>query len=185
MASESSGKPPADERLLFSSGSVDVYEYQASSGSEAANCVKVGYHGNPVGAVVIARRSDNRFVLLRVFRPIFGTTELELPRGTGHRGEGPESAAVRELEEETGLLALSSSVLGTVYPDSGLLTTVAYVVLVELVDGTEGQPSDAEGIRGMEWTTLEGAWELVRSGQIRDSFTLCALALLNVAPKAL
>ncbi len=65
----------------------------------------VYFKGNEnAGAVAVAAfTKDNRIVLTRQYQHPFGKLMLDLPAGGIIVGETPEEAALRELEEETGL----------------------------------------------------------------------------------
>ena len=74
---------------------------------------------------VIALDDDRRIVLVEQFRPAVGGNVIELPAGlVGDRGslegEDPESAARRELHEETGFEADSWTRLPSVVSSAGL-----------------------------------------------------------------
>ena len=55
---------------------------------------------NPVIAV-IAIDADDNLLMVRQFRPPTGKTLLEIPAGGIDPGEDPETATVREMQEET------------------------------------------------------------------------------------
>src|SRR5438094_4620354 len=74
------------------------------------------------GAVAILPLIDAEHIcLLRNHRPIVGEVLLEIPAGTLEPGEQPESAAVRELAEETGYSAGQWQKLITFLPSPGVL----------------------------------------------------------------
>src|SRR5689334_20415204 len=74
---------------------------------------------NP-GVVVIPRWRD-LIALIPSYRYPIGAVSLELPRGGRDPDESVEEAATRELFEETGLAAVSTTQLGAIYPDTGLI----------------------------------------------------------------
>lgn len=63
-------------------------------------------------AIVIALTLDNKVILARQFRPGPETVLEELPAGLIDKGETPEEAASRELQEETGYIPGSMKYLG-------------------------------------------------------------------------
>jgi 8-oxo-dGTP diphosphatase len=76
------------------------------------------------------RRPDGDVEVLLVHRPRYG--DWTFPKGKVERGETEEQAALREVEEETGLRCeLGAELAGTTYTDPKLRTkTVRYWALV-------------------------------------------------------
>ncbi len=76
-------------------------------------------------AVILAIDADDHVILVEQFRVPLGRPCIELPAGLiGDHGENEDatSAAVRELEEETGYRAARMDVIGEFYSSPGLLT---------------------------------------------------------------
>uniref|UniRef100_UPI00358ED950 ADP-sugar pyrophosphatase n=1 Tax=Myxine glutinosa TaxID=7769 RepID=UPI00358ED950 len=61
-------------------------------------------------AVLKRTQHDDCLVLVKQFRPPLGCYTLEFPAGLLNSGESVESAALRELQEETGFVAEVTSV---------------------------------------------------------------------------
>uniref|UniRef100_A0A8C4R7D9 Nudix (nucleoside diphosphate linked moiety X)-type motif 5 n=1 Tax=Eptatretus burgeri TaxID=7764 RepID=A0A8C4R7D9_EPTBU len=61
-------------------------------------------------SVLKRTQHDDCLVLVKQFRPPLGCYTLEFPAGLMNSGESVESAALRELEEETGFVAEVTSV---------------------------------------------------------------------------
>ena len=78
---------------------------------------------------VIALTDDNRMVLVEQYR--HGTDEmtLEIPGGAVDPGERPETAAARELEEETGYRASELIEIGVVDPNPAFLSNRCWTYL--------------------------------------------------------
>ncbi|NND70681.1 MAG: NUDIX hydrolase [Rhodothermales bacterium] len=66
---------------------------------------------------VLAVTDDRKVVLVEQYRHGVESVSLELPAGRIDRAENPESAAVRELEEETGYVADDLRLIGTCAPE--------------------------------------------------------------------
>jgi len=70
---------------------------------------------------VLALTGAGKIVLVRQYRPAVEQMTLELPGGHVEEGETPESAARKELREETGFVAEELIQLGALAPDTGRL----------------------------------------------------------------
>ena len=70
---------------------------------------------------IFAVTREGTFPLVRQFRPAVEELTLELPSGHVDEGEAPETAAGRELHEETGFIADKLILLGELSPDTGRL----------------------------------------------------------------
>ncbi len=87
-----------------------------------------------------------RFIMERQFRHGSETVTLEFPAGLVEKGESPRTAGLRELEEETGLIAHSFKQIGTVCPNSAFMNNTANFFLaedLELVCAEEERKLDA------------------------------------------
>jgi ADP-ribose pyrophosphatase len=82
---------------------------------------------HPGAVVVLAERPDGRFVLVRQYRCAVGEELLEAVAGTLEPGEQPETAARRELEEETGYVAETIRPLGWIVPCPGYSSERLYL----------------------------------------------------------
>jgi ADP-ribose pyrophosphatase len=129
------------------------------------------------GAAAILPIVDNDHVcLLRNHRPIAGETLWEIPAGTLEPGEAPESAAVRELAEETGYRAREWTKLAEFFPSPGVLSERTHLYVARgLASGEMRLERDEE----LEPQTI--AWEQalgwVLDGTIVDAKTLVAILL--------
>ncbi len=83
-------------------------------------------HGGYV--VVVPVLDDGRVVMEKIYRYTVGRTLLECPSG-GLDGEDAETAARRELEEETGYIADEIARLGSFYGSTGISNERYHVCL--------------------------------------------------------
>jgi ADP-ribose pyrophosphatase len=129
------------------------------------------------GAVVILPMVDREHVcLLRNQRFIVDETLWELPAGTLEPGEPPESAAARELAEETGYIARRWRKLTSAYASPGCLSEMMHIFVAEGLTPGPARPEKDETLepRVIEWSTAL-SWTV--DGTIRDVKTIAGLLL--------
>jgi ADP-ribose pyrophosphatase len=129
--------------------------------------------------VCILGQFEDRFVFIDIFRHPVRDWLLELPRGFGDPGCTTEENVRREAKEEIQAEIESAQVLGRVLPDSGISGKFDEIVYAKLSRLDPFVPS--EGIRERLPLTREQIDEAIRSGRIRDGFTLSALSMARAA----
>lgn len=131
------------------------------------------------GVVVIPKRGDE-IALSKMYRYPIHSWSLEVPRGAIDLSEEAEVAAMRELQEETGLLAKSCWILGNVYPDTGLIENAVKVFLATV--GENRVSSEIESMESIEpvirWINIKDILSYIRNGEISCAITISALMLL-------
>jgi ADP-ribose pyrophosphatase len=110
----------------------------------------------------------DRLLLVTQYRHAAGRRLLEIPAGTLERGEDPRDCAIRECQEEVGMLP------GRVVPMGGLFVapgyTTEYIHLFVCTDLEESRlAADEDEDLEVEPTTLEDALSLIESGEICDA----------------
>ena len=79
-------------------------------------------------AAVVAVRDDGRIIMVRQFRNSPDKETLEIPAGGINKGEPVKTAAIRELEEETGYKADPDNVRKLI----SIITAVAFLSLIHI-----------------------------------------------------
>lgn len=103
---------------------------------------------------VIAIRRDGRVLAVRQYRPALERYALELPSGMVDPGENPETAARRELREETGYEAGDLEPLGPLTVDNGRLSNRIWHYLAGGVRPVEGHTPE-EGVEVVTYSIPE------------------------------
>lgn len=133
--------------------------------------------GAKSGAAVMPIVGENIW-LLEMLRPAQGgLTTLEIPRGYGDFSETSAECALRELKEETGLIASHAQLilLGKVRPNTAILTSCVDIFAVVMPADASPGSRDQEAERVVE-IPLSQLPKLLAQGSIQDSFTLAALS---------
>ncbi len=129
------------------------------------------------GAVVILPIIDAEHVcLLRNFRFVIGETLWETPAGTLEPGEALETAAERELLEETGYTAKKWRSLGYLYASPGVLDEKLHLFVAEELTPGVARPEADEQLepKTVPWTA---ALKMALDGTITDAKTITAILL--------
>ncbi|MBI3236939.1 MAG: NUDIX hydrolase, partial [Chlamydiales bacterium] len=144
--------------------------------------------GRPPGVAVLPVLPSGQIVLNLNYRHATRSWELELPRGALNPQETIEAAALREVKEETGLIASSLIFLGSMAPDTGVLSSIIPVFIGKITAKEDSNPEYSEAIADALLFTKEelkegfvqGFLEVSIEGKkkqvpFRDSFVAFAL----------
>lgn len=132
------------------------------------------------GGACVLYVKEGKVLLVRQYRYAYGESLYELPAGKLEIGEDPKNAALRELEEEAGVLAEELKLLFVMYPTPGYTNEKIYIY--QAVSGKETATSpDEDEFLDVEYLPLEKVKEMLKNGEIRDGKTIVALQayLLN------
>jgi 8-oxo-dGTP pyrophosphatase MutT (NUDIX family) len=125
---------------------------------------------------VVALTPERRLVVVRQYRFGTGTVTTEIPGGVIDLGEAPETAARRELLEETGHTAERWTALGAVEPNPAFQNNLCHHFLAEGARRTAAQDLDPGEDIEVDTLSLDEVRRAVRAGSIRHSLVLSALA---------
>jgi ADP-ribose pyrophosphatase len=154
---------------------IEVLEVQLPDGRTATR--EIVRHGPAVA--VVARRHDGRFVFIRQFRKAMERICFEVMAGNCDPGEKAETAAIRELKEETGYEAESIRLLGPIFPSVGYCDERIDIFYAETGDVPGGTGFDHDEDIETVLLTEEEMDGLIRAGQVQDAKTLAAWMLFK------
>ncbi|MGH7462889.1 MAG: NUDIX hydrolase, partial [Longimicrobiales bacterium] len=89
--------------------------------------------------------------------------------------------ALRELEEETRFIGERATCLGNTYTDSGLTDSMVSFYHVPIIRRAKQSHEAGEAIRAVQLVSRAELLRRIQSGEIRDGFTVQALALYDHA----
>ena len=128
-----------------------------------------------VTGVAILPIIDGQVGLIRIYRPAIRAYSWEIPHGFVDEGEDEEASALRELLEETGLVADSAffSSLGYITPDSGILAGRVHLYVAEAGCPTNRREYEL-GLREFTLFSFLQLENMIECSEVQDTFTLAA-----------
>jgi ADP-ribose pyrophosphatase len=138
----------------------------------------VSYGGS---ASVVLAEFEGNIVLVSQFRPTAEKDFLELPAGRIEKGEQPIECAKRELEEETGLVALNLRELAQFYPSPGFVDEKMYLFFADRF--VKGNEHFDEGEELKLFTIPIDKIDEYMRGKIDDAKTLIGLLMWRMLKK--
>jgi ADP-ribose pyrophosphatase len=131
---------------------------------------------HPGAVVLVPLDEEGSIWFVRQYRYAAGGRLLEVPAGTLEPGEDPESCALRELREETGMSAETIQKIGGFYPVPGYSTEYLHIYLATGLT-PDPLPGDEDEDITVERIPAQEAYALAESGQFNDAKTIAALLL--------
>jgi len=125
-------------------------------------------------AAMLAFDENEKVILVKQHRYPHGYV-LEIPAGTLEKGEKPEKCAFRELEEETGYKAKKMAPLITFYPSIGYNTEVIHCFVASNLKKVSDLSLDEDEILSVVKVDFKKLLEMIKTGKIQDSKTICAV----------
>ena len=125
-------------------------------------------------AAMLAFDEDNKIILVKQHRFPHGYV-LEIPAGTLEKREKPEKCAFRELEEETGYKAKKMTPLIMYYPSIGYNTEAIHCFVASGLKKITDLKLDDDEILSVVKIDLKKLLNMIKSGKIQDSKTICAV----------
>ncbi len=175
-----SRRKPAPERVLqttvvFEGKKATVKLHTVDLGDGRTSTREIIEHAGV--AAIVPVDSDGNVVFVRQYRLAVGDVTLEIPAGVLDPGEEPETAAQRELQEETGLRAEKITKLGPrFYVSPGISTEWIQIYLAEELSEAPLYPDEDEDIE-VERVPLSEAVRMVERGELCDAKSITGVLL--------
>ena len=125
-------------------------------------------------AAILAFDEEKKIILVRQHRFPHGYV-LEIPAGTLEKKEEPIKCAFRELEEETGYKAKKMTPLVTYYPSIGYNSEVIHCFVASGLKKIADLKLDEDEILSVVKMNFKKLLQMIKSGKIQDSKTICAV----------
>lgn len=131
----------------------------------------------PDYVTALTHTTENKFIVLKQYRPVVEDYTFELPSGHIENGETPPQAIIRELKEEAGCLAENVALLGEIIPDTGRLENTLWAFYVNKVKiKTLPDPAENEGIE-VYLVSREELFQMIREGHLNHALDLSVITM--------
>ena len=125
------------------------------------------------GSCVLCEK-DGKILFVKQYRYAYQKELLEIPAGKKNPNESAEQTAIRELREETGLLAKNIKLLYEVYPSPGYTNEVIKIFYANQFE--QGETClDEDEFLSCEWIEKDKVKTMLKNGEFKDAKTLIAL----------
>ncbi len=126
------------------------------------------------GGSSILCEKDGKVAMVKQLRYPSGEVLYEIPAGKLNKGEAPDVTAIRELEEECGIIADKVELMYKFYPTPAYDEEIIYIYCA--LDFKEGKVKLDDGeFLDFEWIEKDTLKKMVEDGTIKDAKTLIAL----------
>jgi ADP-ribose pyrophosphatase len=129
---------------------------------------------HPGAVAVLALTDDNKMIVVEQYRKPLERSIVEIPAGKLEQGEDPSVCAKRELQEETGFSAKQINHLCSFYTSPGFADELLHLYIANGLSEGESRPDEDEFL-DYRAISLNEAYEMIQSGDIRDAKTIMAI----------
>ncbi len=163
------------ERNLIAKGAILDY-YQDTMQIPNGNVAKWDLIDHKGAAAVVAVREDGKLLMVRQYRNALERETLEIPAGGRNGREEPtETAARRELEEETGYICERLELLVSIYTTVAFCNEKIDIYLAKNLKSPGQQHLDEDEYINVEAYSVEELKQMIFECKIQDSKTICGV----------
>jgi len=130
---------------------------------------------HPGGACALYVK-EGKVALVQQYRYVYGEVVTEIPAGKLEKGEDTKLAALRELREETGIVAKpeDAELLFVMYPTPGYTNEKIYIYYVKKGEQAASCLDEGEYLDVL-YMPLDEARKALENGEFHDAKTIMAL----------
>ncbi|MBQ9908443.1 MAG: NUDIX hydrolase [Treponema sp.] len=125
--------------------------------------------------VIVIPELNGKFLMVKQWRHGNNSLSIEFPGGVINRGEKPEIAANREMEEETGYKAGKLTYLGCANPNPALMKNRVHFFAAEELQGSGRQHLDEDEYIEYLQVPVEEVYEKIGSEEYPHALMMSAL----------
>lgn len=161
------------EKLVYENQWIRVDEHQVINPSGGNGIYgKVSFKGLAVGIIPIDEEGNTW--LVGQYRYTLKEYSWEIPMGAVPKEETYEAGALRELKEETGLIADQLEFLCKIHTSNSVTDEAGMIYIATGLEQGETEFDETEDIR-VKKIPFEAALEMVMKGEITDSLSVAGI----------
>ena len=159
--------------LVYESAWIAVNKHQTinPAGNPAVYSV-VNFKNLAIGILPLS--ADGYTWLVGQWRYPLNAYSWEIPEGGGPLGEAPIETAVRELKEETGIVAKKFEEIMQLHLSNSATNEHAFIFLATELSFEEAEPEETEDLK-VKRIHINEAFEMVMHGEITDGISVVAI----------
>lgn len=159
--------------LIYESAWIAINKHQTiNPGGTPAVYSVVNFKNKAIGILPLS--DDGYTWLVGQWRYPLGQYSWEIPEGGGPLGEAPVETAIRELKEETGIVAKNFQEIMQMHLSNSATDEHAFVFLATDLSFEESEPEETEDLQ-VKKVHINDAFEMVMKGEITDSISVAAI----------
>ncbi|WP_430461976.1 NUDIX domain-containing protein [Thalassolituus sp. LLYu03] len=137
----------------------------------------VSFHNRAVGVVPLADNGD--IWLVGQYRFPLEQYHWEIPMGGAPEGEDAAETALRELKEETGLVAQSLELIARVHTSNCITNEEGFIFVARGLSEAEAEPEETEVLE-VRRVPFDEAFAMAMDGRITDAISVVALQRMRL-----
>lgn len=167
-----------DSKAIYQNAWIDVTEYDVLNPAGKPGIYgKVHFKNIAVGVVPIT--PDMQTYLVGQYRFTIDAYSWEIPEGGCPEGSDPLQTAIRELKEETGLVAAKYKELMRLHLSNSVSDELAIIYLASELMQQDPEPEETEALQ-IKKVSLSDAFRMVADGTITDAMSVAALTKIEL-----
>jgi 8-oxo-dGTP pyrophosphatase MutT (NUDIX family) len=167
-----------DSKAIYQNAWIDVTEYDVLNPAGKPGIYgKVHFKNIAVGVVPIT--PDMHTYLVGQYRFTIDAYSWEIPEGGCPEGTDPLQTAIRELKEETGLVAAQYKELMRIHLSNSVSDELAIIYLATELKQEDAEPEETEALQ-IKKVSLSDAFGMVADGTITDAMSVAALTKIEL-----
>ena len=165
-------------KAIYQNPWIDVTEFEVLNPAGNPGIYgKVHFKNIAVGVVPIT--PDRHTYLVGQYRFTLDAYSWEIPEGGCPEGTNPLQAAIRELKEETGLVAATYKELMRIHLSNSVSDELAIIYLATELTQQAAEPEETEALQ-IKKVSLSDAFGMVADGTITDAMSVAALTKIEL-----